>query len=337
MLTAAVRDLHSAHPREFQTDVRTSANDLWLHNPHLTQLQEGAADVRQLDMHYPLVHQSNERPYHFLHGYVQYLEQQLGLRIPVTRFQGDVHLSPEEKRLPVPGAELGVPEHFWIIMAGGKYDFTAKWWNPESYQAVVDHFQGRIQFVQCGEQGHWHPKLTGVIDLIGKTSLREFIRLMHHADGVVCPVTFAMHLAAAVETRPGRPRNRPCVVVAGGREPAHWEAYPGHQFLSTNSALSCCATGGCWKSRCQPVGDKDPKDLQDLCSQPVQISEELRIPKCLDLITPADVMRRIELCYAGGALAHAQESERPSPSFRKQSLQRLRPLPFRIPLRSVRK
>ena len=42
------------------------------------------------------------------------------------------------------------------------------------------------------------------------------------------------------------------MVVAGGREPAQWEAYPHHQFISTNGALRCCEQGGCWKSRCQP-------------------------------------------------------------------------------------
>ena len=38
-----------------------------------------------------------------------------------------------------------------------------------------------------------------VLDLREKTDTRQFVRLMYHADGVVCPVTFAMHLAAAVE------------------------------------------------------------------------------------------------------------------------------------------
>ena len=39
----------------------------------------------------------------------------------------------------------------------------------------------------------------------------------------------------------GRWGRRPCVVVAGGREPAHWEAYPDHQFIHNNGALRCCA------------------------------------------------------------------------------------------------
>jgi hypothetical protein len=126
---------------------------------------------------------------------------------------------------------------------------------------------------------------------------------MYHADGVLCPVTFAMHLAAAVVTKPGKPRNRACVVIAGGREPMQWEAYPHHQFLGTNGALLCCDQGGCWKSRCQPLNDGDPKD-QDLCVEPVDVSADLRIPKCMHMITAADVIRRIELHYEGGALQY---------------------------------
>ena|GEM_PF-772516 len=298
MLTAAVRELHTAYPGQFQTDVRTSASDIWDHNPFITRLQEGLG-VESIEMHYPLVHQSNQRPFHFIHAYTQYLEKQLGLPIPVTRFSGDIHLSAEEKSSP-PLNGHSPTERFWILMAGGKHDFTAKWWNPGSYQQVVDHFQGRITFVQCGEQGHWHPPLQGVVSLVGKTSLRQFIRLMHHAEGVVCPVTFAMHLAVAVETRAGLPRIRPCVVIAGGRESPHWEAYPHHQFLSTVGALSCCLEGGCWKSRCQLVGDGDEKDRRNVCEQPVQVTPDLRIPRCMEMITPADVIRRIELYLEGG-------------------------------------
>jgi ADP-heptose:LPS heptosyltransferase len=303
MLTAAVRDLHAAHPGMFQTDVRTSADALWLNNPHITRLNEQDAGVEAIDCHYPLVHQANSRPYHFIHGYAQFLEQRLGVPIPLTRFCGDIHLSAEEKQRPTPFAELGVKEGFWIIIAGGKHDFTAKWWNPASYQAVVDHFSSRhtpcavrpIQFVQCGEAGHWHPRLKGVIDLVGRTNTRELVVLVYHSAGVLCPVTFAMHLAAAVPMRAnGVARLRPCVVVAGAREPAHWEQYPGHQFLHTIGSLPCCAKDPCWRSRCQLVGDGDQKDRQNVCERPVQISPELRIPKCMDMISADDVIRAIE-------------------------------------------
>ena len=312
MMTRAVADLHAAHPGEFQTDVRTSADAIWENNPHLTPLKEGDPEVEVLEMHYPLIHQSNRRPFHFIHGYSLYLEEQLGVTVPVTRFHGEIHLSPEERESPPPLVELGVPEDYWIVIAGGKYDFTAKWWNPDSFQEVVVGLRDRVKFVQCGESGHWHPGLRGVTDLVGKTSLREFIRLVYHADGVLCPVTLAMHLAAAVPTKPGKPANRACVVVAGGREPPHWEAYPHHQFIHTCGALACCSDGGCWKSRCQPVGDGDEKDRHNMCVAPVQVSQTLRIARCMAMITPRDVIRRVETYYQGGALGLTNDYSVPS-------------------------
>jgi ADP-heptose:LPS heptosyltransferase len=303
MLTAAVRDLHRARPGKYLTDVRTAASQIWENNPYLTKLDEADPDVRVIEMHYPLINESNQRPFHFIHGFVQYLEKQLAIRIPPTEFKGDIHLSQDEKSWMSQLEELGIQDNFWIVVAGGKFDYTTKWWNPANFQAVVDFFQGKLLFVQCGEAEHWHPRLKGVIDLVGKTDIRQFIRLVYHADGIVCPVTFAMHLAAAVETKPGKPKNRACVAIAGGREPPHWEAYPHHQFISTNGALSCCENGGCWKSRCQLMGDGDEKD-RHLCDLPVQITPDLCIPRCMELITADDVIRRIELYYRGGSLKY---------------------------------
>lgn len=294
MLTATVRDLHQTFPGEFQTDVRTPCPALWEHNPYITSLNEHDKDVETIVCEYPLIHKSNQLPFHFIHGFRLFLSEKLGVDIKPHAFKGDIHLSPAEKKWMSQVEETeGLGTRFWIIVSGGKMDFTAKWWDPGRCQQVVDHFKGRIQFVQCGEAGHQHPPLRGVIDLRGKTSLRQLVRLMYHADGVVCPVTMFMHLAAAVETNPGRPKNRACAVVAGGREPSHWEAYPHHQYLHTNGALPCCDNGGCWKSRVVPVGDGDQKD-SSLCVRPIKLTEERFLPQCLDMIQASDVMEAIE-------------------------------------------
>jgi ADP-heptose:LPS heptosyltransferase len=299
MLTAAVRDLARAHSDKFLISVDTAASALWNNNPYIAPPSPGAEIIK---CEYPLIHWSNTHPFHFIHGFRQFLQERLGVMIPTGEFKGDVHLSDQEKSWLSQAEELKVREDFWIVMAGGKFDFTAKWWNPKFWQKVVDHFRGKITFVQCGELAHWHPPLKGVINLIGKTDIRQFVRLVYHSVGVLCPVTLAMHLAAAVPTKPGRPLNRACVVVAGGREPSQWEAYPHHQFLHTNGALRCCDNGGCWKSRCQKVGDGDEKDSNGLCVDPVKISDELSIPKCMNMIKPHDVIRAIERYYDGGAL-----------------------------------
>lgn len=302
MLTAAVRDLHRAYPNRFVTAVETSCPDLWRHNPHVVSAADPGRPDRVLECQYPLVHDSNQRPYHFIHGFALDLEQKLGVRIPITKFRGDLHLSHREMQPPAVLQKAGHAGPYWVLVAGGKYDFTTKWWNPDSFQAVVDHFADRISFVQCGEKSHWHPRLRNVVNLVGATNLREFIRLIWGADGVVCPVTLAMHLAAAVPPRHGAAALKPCVVIAGGREPPHWEMYPGHQFLHTIGALPCCATGGCWKSRCVPLGDGDPKD-QDLCTMPVRVREDLKIAGCMAMITPQRLIDAVELYCQGDSMS----------------------------------
>jgi ADP-heptose:LPS heptosyltransferase len=301
VLTAAVRDLHSAHPDAFRIAVDTAWPAIWENNRHIEPRDELWTPDRVIDAEYPLIHRSNNRPCHFLQGFIYDLEHKLNISIPLGPFCGDIHLSEKEMRLPSPAGEAGHAGPYWVIVAGGKYDFTAKWWDPADYQSVVDHFGGRIHFVQCGVRDDFHPPLSNVTNLVGRTTLRQFIRLIYHADGVLCPVTFAMHLAAAVPTRPGAPPLRPCVVIAGGREPPHWEAYPGHQFLHTIGALDCCAHGGCWKSRCQPIGDGDPAD-HNLCTRPVSLDDNLQIAKCMAMITPARVIEAINLYYEGGTL-----------------------------------
>ncbi|MDB5358562.1 MAG: ADP-heptose:LPS heptosyltransferase-like protein [Phycisphaerales bacterium] len=301
MLTAAVRDLHRAHPGKFMTAMDTSCPPLWLNNPYVVGRRALGKPDRIVDCQYPLVHEANRRPFHFIHGFAQDLERKLNVRVPVTEFRSDIHLSQAEMRAATVVQKAGHERPYWVLVAGGKYDFTTKWWNPEFFQAVVDHFAGRIQFVQCGDQGHWHPALRGVLNLVGRTDLRELVRVIWGADGVICPVTLMMHLAAGVPPRPGAGSLKPCVVIAGGREPPHWEMYLNHQFLHTVGALPCCATGGCWKSRCQPLGDGDPKDA-DLCAQPVRVSHQLHIARCMELVTPQRVIDAVELYLKGNAM-----------------------------------
>ncbi len=351
MLTAAVRDLHRSNPGVFATEVDTIGKSIWEHNPHVTKFAKNEPGVQKIRCEYPLIHRSNRTPWHFIHGFMQDLGDKLGVKIEPTEFKGDIHFSDSERLWMSQVQEITkVPVPFWIIGAGGKFDFTAKWWPVERYQQVVDHFAGRILFVQVGEAHHHHPPLHGVLDLRGKTDLRQMIRLMHHAQGVLCPVTLHMHLAAAVPVRKGMPKNRPCVVVAGGREPAQWEAYPHHQYLHRNGALHCCDQGGCWKSRVVPLGDKDSKDeLSKLCTHVVHLRDPARsfrrktdeplpphawvdapgrvatdyLPQCLDLVAVDDVIRAIDLYFAGGVVKYltAKEAEIVQSTLRSQEAQ----------------
>ena len=171
MLTAAVRDLHLSCPGLFETDVRTPCPALWENNPYLTRIsdEDEKEGVERVECEYPLIHQSNQLPYHFIHGFRLFLSQRLGVNIRPHAFKGDIHLRKEEREWLSQVDEItGTPgTRFWIIVSGGKTDFTNKWWDPDRSQRVVDDFSGRLRFVQCGERsaGHVHPPLRGVIDL----------------------------------------------------------------------------------------------------------------------------------------------------------------------------
>jgi hypothetical protein len=103
-----------------------------------------------------------------------------------------------------------------------------------------------------------------------------------------------MHLSYAVPPHPrfGR-KSRASIVIAGGREPAHWEHGPDQQFLHTCGMLPCCDQGGCWKSRVVPINDGDAKD-NSLCVSPVLLEDGQWIAQCMSMIEVDDVARIIK-------------------------------------------
>jgi hypothetical protein len=300
MLTRAVDDLHRTYPKQFITSIRTPAMGLWENNPNVVPIADDDQEAMWIACEYKLVNTSNAGAHHFVHGFRKDLEAKLGLPIDQTHPWGAVYISAQEKSWFSQVYELtkkNLP--YWIVDAGRKSDYTAKMWDTAKFQKVVD-MTPDITWVQigAGDSGHVHPRLKGpnVIDLVGKTNVRQLVRLMYHAAGVLTPVSFPMHLAAAVEMHPRYRRvSRPCIVLAGGREPSMWEAYSAHQYIHCCGALPCCRQGGCWKSRVEPVGDGDEKDTHNLCEWPVITPEGQALPKCMDLISAEEVVSRIRI------------------------------------------
>lgn len=313
-MTAAVRDLHLAHPGKFITDVRTSASDIWIGNRYITPLDEKEDDVGVLEPSewYPLINQSNQGPFRNICGFTDGLERVLKIRIPPTLFKGHIEITPEEQLWSNPVYDH-VPEGtpYWIINAGHKSDFTAKMWDWDRYQKIVKEMP-QVTFVQVGakpgESGglvHTHKYLEGdnVINMVGKTSIREMILITYHAWGVISPVSFPHILAYTVPPHPRYKRkSRAAVIIAGGREPNHWQQGPNQQHLHTCGMLSCCDYGGCWKSRVVPIGDGDPKDDPEndqLCYRPTKTKSGQDIATCMDMIKAEDVIRLIKMYNQG--------------------------------------
>lgn len=291
IMTATIRDLRKSHP-EIQINCKTTAQELWNNNPYLDRsITEQNAD-KIIQFHYPLIHQSTQGQFHFIHGFRKYLEDQLNIKIPAGDFCVDLHLSAQEMNDPYILNIVG-NEPFWVVDAGHKDDFTCKMWEFARFQEVINKTCDRIRWVQIGASNHNHKPLDNVINLIGKTSHRQLISLMWRCSGVLTPVSYPMHLATMQwKDHPGQ--HRPCIVIAGSREPAVWEQYTCHQYIHNCGILPCSKNGACWKSRVVKLNDGSRQD-QSLCMCPVTTPSGQIIPKCLDLITVDEVLRRIHL------------------------------------------
>jgi ADP-heptose:LPS heptosyltransferase len=311
-LTSLPRDIHAAYPGKYELFVSTTFSPLWENNPHVTVLagQGPPANARQLRMEYGRgIREQKHETIHFCNYFHRDFERQTGVRVPMSKPYGDLHLSATEQRVsPVSG-------RYWCVLSGGKSDFTAKVWATTKFQKVVDELRSKgLGIVQLGDtaRGHWHPPLDGVLNLVGQTSLRDMLQLIAHADGVICGITGAMHAAAALQ--------RPCVVLAGGREAWYWEAYvrenkglggaalaatlsTPHRFLHTIGLLPCCPTG-CWRNKVVPFGND-----KSICLYPVL--GEQPVPKCLDLIEPSHVIEACMSYYADNSLPPIVPREQP--------------------------
>lgn len=272
-MTTAVKMLKEQHGDKFNILFKGTAADLFKHNPYIGGFNPKTDAHREITMHYPLIHQSNQRMNHFLYAYVDYLAKELRVPLELTDNKPDIYMSKREISAIDPvQVKTGIKIPYWIMVGGGKRDFTLKWWKQERWQELVDHFKDKICFVQVGHEEHVHKDLKGVIDMRG-TSIREIIKLMYHAQGVVCPVTFMMHLSAGVDTPCPVFNRRATVVLAGGREPAQWTHYPWQRYLSTVGELPCCADGGCWKTKDHEC------DMWDEAKKTSKCMDSLTVPK----------------------------------------------------------
>ena len=293
-MTAAIYSLHRSHPSKYVTAVESYWPEVFAYNPDVAYhtLPGGTLPdlTDSLQMHYPAVHQSNERGIHFMQGWCEFLGMALGINVPLLTNRPRIYFA---------GSAPPV-EDFWLVCSGGKRDFTNKLWGHDKYQEVVSSLKEVVRFIQvgggkppvpwrsntAGSQEDDHSRLDGTYDMVGKTTLRDLFDLTRRARGVLCGVSLLMHVAAALE--------KPAIVVAGGREPVPWNAYPKQQYVHTVGALPCSDTqgqvgGACWRSRVVPLGDGTIHD-KDTCLRPVS-----KIPECMTLIRPAYVAELVSM------------------------------------------
>jgi hypothetical protein len=283
----------------FEIKAVTNFPLVWSYNPHV--ITSGVPNL-SLDIGTGIgTQQSNTSGLHICNAYRLSIEEKLGISIPQGRIKPELFLSKEEI-----AEEPEVPGRYWLITTGGKKQFTSKLWPYDRWQAIVDALP-RITFVQLGLADHYHPRLKGpnVVDLVGQTEhpewgLRRLFKLAYHADGAVTIVTGLMHIMAAFE--------KPCVVIAGAREPVTFTYYGWHRHISHQGAMRCIRrvdepdekvkshispTNSCWRASVEGC----PERIKMLYE-----GQEHEFAKCLCMISIDDVVRTMGSYYEGGML-----------------------------------
>lgn len=279
-MTRAVADFKAMYP-QILIDVHSPANEIFENNPHLTPISDNDPDAEKFEITYDDIHISGWHGLHFSDAFHNDMEKKTGLPFPKTGFRPELFISDQEKlwtnQVEV---EFGYPGPFWLINAGRKGDNELKHYHrwAEVADLFNNTFRGSVRLVQIGHKDHIHAPLPGVYNLVGRTDLRQLIRLGYWAHGTIGPISFQFVMSAALQ--------QPHVVVAGGKEGVRWHIYPHGRYLYSNGCLKCCGWDGCW------LGGEIGK-CRDLV---------YGVPHCFWIITPEEIVDAVRKYYDGGML-----------------------------------
>lgn len=288
MFTCGVRDFKAAFPN-VRVNVISTCGHIWDHNPAIDRSLAATNENTVKIGPGKLTNASNRLDWHFANAFRVSIEEALKIAIPQGESRPDIWLTEEEYHAP-----RVIEGPYWIICVNGEKGWGCKMYPFDRWQKVVTD-NPDITFVQIGTKEDNPPRLQGanVVDYVGKTQdkengIRDLFKLFLNAEGSIGLVSFHMHLSGALY--------KPCVVVAGAREPVSFTRYSGHQYLANDGCLPC-AVQACWHC-----------DI-DTCTNLVLEGE--KIPKCAYLIEPEDITRAIQAYYKGGRLVKGQASEKP--------------------------
>lgn len=226
VLTAFVHDLKAA----FQEDriwVTLNWPDILLGNPDVEH-SAPPANIRQLVARY--MTEYSWSGIHFCHSFHRYFSENDIVHVPCGDPRPYLYPQPLRDNL-----RYLLEKPYMVVDAGWKCDFPAKHWGTANYQQVVDDCRQYV-WVQVGGKTDRHRPLDGVVNLVGQTSIADLISLIANSVGVLTPVSCPAHIAGGV--------GKQCVTIAGGREQASWESYPGHYYMCTYTDDE----PACWRS-----------------------------------------------------------------------------------------
>lgn len=271
--TAAIRLLHNEYSDCYITDILTPYPEIFYRNPYITNLKNDDEHIVVPLTYENYIGNSDLSGIHFSDSYVMELNKKLGLKLVNDNINPELYLTEEEKDGDFILSKYNISGKFWLFNAGFKIDMPLKSWPIIYWEHLLK--LSDFQLIQVGSSKHVHPIFSSknCKSLVGSTeNLRDYLVLCYHSEGHIGPISLCMHIMASY--------NKPCIVIAGGRENPRWEMYQNHAFLHTVGMFSCCKTSGCWNKQRYECTNMDTKF-------------GMSYPKCMWLLSPdlvADIL-----------------------------------------------
>jgi ADP-heptose:LPS heptosyltransferase len=312
MMTCAVRDLKSSFP-DWKIHVSMPSPQIFENNPHIEYdgivIPDKAIKIGPTT----LTKAARKNGLHFANAFRWAIQEQLNISIKQGPLKGEIFLTEKEK------ANRVIDGKYWIIFTDHGPGMSSKEWVPDRWQKVVDSLL-EITFVQMGVTVN-SVELSGknVINFMNKTFLpntgtRELFSMIYNCEGIICLISGPMHIAGAL--------NKPCVVIAGAREPLTYVKYQNHRFLENVGCLPCCPEFSCWTAssgRCfrnyfNAISTEKKKKLikneyVPMVNGNLSIKDYFNkylnqkwVAPCLEMVSVYDVVKSVDSYYEGGLL-----------------------------------
>ena len=176
--------------------------------------------------------------------------QKVGVKY-VNETPPEIYLNDKEKN------EFRIAANQICIQSSGissKSYMKNKDWFVERYNEVVKGLNsGTYTFVQIGSEED--PLIDGVVDMRGKTSIRQTASLLYNSKYFIGTVGFLMHLAKAVNCK--------SIIVYGGRELPYQSGYSSNLNLYS-------------KFECSPCGFRNFCNYGRICMQNITVDLVLK-------------------------------------------------------------
>jgi ADP-heptose:LPS heptosyltransferase len=276
--TAFIRDYMQQFPDSRLSIDGTLADEIFQYGPYVLE-KALDAEVVEIDYKNEVDRSCTDHTARYMLAAHDAFFENTGIRVTCTSPKPHLELSDDER----------VPEfdHPYVVIASGvKLDIPTKRYPPDLWQRIADLGARngwrlkQVGLIHDGRFPHIQTSLAGADNLLGKTSIRRLIRLIKHAQGVICHVSLPFMIASAF--------NVPCVVIGGGREDPWFFEGMGAEYLHTIGSLPCCAEHGC-RTMFPIPAHEGPHHPGSICTDPV-VSGGSWVGRCMTMITPEAVV-----------------------------------------------